>query len=177
MKQLNNKGFTLVELLVVVAIIALLSTFAIVALGSARARTRDVKRFATVREIGNALEMYFNENNSYPIVPDANGIVLGEKNAQVLCAEPEGFFSDVSQCNKSNVYMAVVPKAPVPPSGQKFVYVSLDGDGNVCVAGDKDQCEDYKIVFALEGELSGYSGCLKGTPAGIVEAPNDPFCP
>ena len=177
MRKLNNKGFTLVELLVVVAIIALLSTFAIVALGSARAKTRDTKRIATVREMSNALEMYFNENDSYPIAPDVNGIILGEEPAKVLCAEPEGFFSDVSECNNKNVYMTVVPTAPVPPSGQKFTYLSLDGDGNPCLAGDKDQCEDYKIVFGLEGTISGYEGCLKGTPGGIIEAPDDQLCP
>ena len=62
----NKKGFTLIELLVVIAIIGLLSTLSVLALNSARARSRDAKRIADVKQIQTALEMYYNENNTYP---------------------------------------------------------------------------------------------------------------
>ncbi|MCX6794580.1 MAG: prepilin-type N-terminal cleavage/methylation domain-containing protein [Candidatus Falkowbacteria bacterium] len=64
----NNKpGFTLIELLVVIAIIGLLSTLSILALNSARARARDAKRIADVKQIQTALEMYYNDTSDYPI--------------------------------------------------------------------------------------------------------------
>lgn len=64
--QANKKGFTLIELLVVVAIIGLLSTLSILALNTARARARDAKRVADVKQIQTALEMYYNDAGVYP---------------------------------------------------------------------------------------------------------------
>ena len=62
----NQKGFTLIELLVVIAIIGILSALSVLALNSARARARDAKRIADIRQIQTALEMYYNEFNVYP---------------------------------------------------------------------------------------------------------------
>lgn len=64
---MKNKGFTLIELLVVIAIIGLLSTLAVVALNSARAKSRDAKRVSDVKQVQTALELYYNDNNAYPV--------------------------------------------------------------------------------------------------------------
>jgi len=53
----NKKGFTFIELLVVVAIIGLLSSILLVSFGPARAKGRDAKRKAELRQIANALVM------------------------------------------------------------------------------------------------------------------------
>jgi prepilin-type N-terminal cleavage/methylation domain-containing protein len=62
----KQKGFTLIELLVVIAIIGLLASVVLLALNSARQKSRDAKRLADVRQIASALELYFNDNNAYP---------------------------------------------------------------------------------------------------------------
>ena len=62
----NPQGFTLIELLVVIAIIAVLATLAVVALQNSRASARDAKRLADVKQMQTALELYFNDNGSYP---------------------------------------------------------------------------------------------------------------
>ena len=62
----NRKGFTLIELLVVIAIIGLLSTLAVVALSSARSKSRDAKRIADVKQVQTALELFYNDAQSYP---------------------------------------------------------------------------------------------------------------
>lgn len=63
-----KKGFTLIELLIVVAIIGLLASVVLVGLGGFRARGRDSRRIADLRETQNALELYYTKNNNYPAV-------------------------------------------------------------------------------------------------------------
>ncbi|MBP9686556.1 MAG: prepilin-type N-terminal cleavage/methylation domain-containing protein [Candidatus Doudnabacteria bacterium] len=63
-----QKGFTLIELLVVIAIIGLLASVVLLSLNSARAKSRDAKRMSDVRQIASALELFYNDNNSYPTI-------------------------------------------------------------------------------------------------------------
>ena len=65
MKKLNLKGFTLVELLVVISIISILASIVIVGTNGARIRARDTRRLADVKSIQNALDLYFNANKKF----------------------------------------------------------------------------------------------------------------
>lgn len=67
-KNFQKSGFTLVEVLVVVGIIGLLASVVLVGLGTFRTRSRDARRIADLREVQNALELYYTGNNSYPKV-------------------------------------------------------------------------------------------------------------
>ncbi len=62
--QKKNDAFTLVELLVVVAIIALLVSILLPALGHAREQARKVTCSAHLHSMGLVLHIYANENNS-----------------------------------------------------------------------------------------------------------------
>lgn len=73
MKFLNSNsykkrqgGFTLMELLVVVAIIAILLAVIMISVSNSRQKGRDAKRIGDVRALSNALELYRSANNSYP---------------------------------------------------------------------------------------------------------------
>jgi len=81
MKTTNKKnGFTFVELIAVIGILALIMTLLIISFNRTRAQTRDSNRIHDAREIQTALELYFNRNASYPtlITPGqtlvANGV-------------------------------------------------------------------------------------------------------
>lgn len=67
MRKRNLKGFTLIELLVVISIIGILSSFAMVSLNSARTKARDALRKADMTQIRTAINLYYDENNAYPI--------------------------------------------------------------------------------------------------------------
>jgi uncharacterized protein (TIGR02145 family)/prepilin-type N-terminal cleavage/methylation domain-containing protein len=60
------KGFTLVEILVSVAIIGILVSLSIIATTRVRLKTRDAKRISNATTIVSALEAYFDSNKSYP---------------------------------------------------------------------------------------------------------------
>ncbi len=93
----NKQGFTLIELLVVIAIIGLLSTLSILALNQARARARDAKRVADVKQIQTALEMYYNDVGDYPI--DAS-VTAG-----------------AALYSSTGTYLRVIPTPPTPVDG------------------------------------------------------------
>jgi len=63
----SNKGFTLVELLVVIGIIALLISILLPSLSRARETANRVKCGSNLRQIGQAMQLYANENQgNYP---------------------------------------------------------------------------------------------------------------
>ncbi len=62
----NNKGFTLIEMLVVIAIIGLLSSVVVIGLGGSRSKARDARRIADVQQIQNALELAYDPASGYP---------------------------------------------------------------------------------------------------------------
>jgi prepilin-type N-terminal cleavage/methylation domain-containing protein len=64
---IEERGFTLIELLVVIAIIGLLATMAVVGFGGAQVKARDTKRMHDMKQIANALELYYDEYGHYPI--------------------------------------------------------------------------------------------------------------
>lgn len=59
-------GFTLVEVLIVIAIIAVLATLGAVFYYNFQKNARDSRRKAEVRAMRNALEIYFQQNGNYP---------------------------------------------------------------------------------------------------------------
>lgn len=150
----NKKGFTLIELLVVIAIIGLLSTLAVVALNSARQKSRDSKRVADMKQIQTALELYFADNNGYPV---NTNVVLGIDPATTLCGT-SGF---ANACT-GTTYMGLVPKAPSPADS-----------GCSTVAGGNPytytaNATNYSITFCLGGAVGDLGSSLRtASPNGI----------
>lgn len=73
MKFLNlskqkQRGFTIVELLIVIVVIAILAAITIVAYNGVQARGRDARRVSDMQAIVKALEMYKADNGQYPVV-------------------------------------------------------------------------------------------------------------
>ena len=94
--NMKKKGFTLIELLVVIAIIGLLSTLAVIALNNARQKSRDAKRVADVKQLQTALEMYYNQYNSYPPCG-----TYGTENDGAVVAVYEMNDTDYAECAKN----------------------------------------------------------------------------
>ena len=137
----TKKGFTLIELLVVIAIIGILSTLAVVSLQNARKSARDAKRIADVKQMQTALELYFNDWQTYPTSSSVTSTIA----------------------SGTYVYMVTVPSAPTPHDGTK-----CDANNNVYVYTQEDSGASYTITFCLGGQVGNLAdGVRKATPAGI----------
>jgi len=130
----NKRGFTIIELLVVVAVIAVLSSVIMVALSNAKEKSRDARRASDMREIQNALNLYFTDNNRFPVVTTAVDITGSDAFSTAL--EVAGVISDT-------------PTDPVNAENLVYSYVSSSNGAN------------YTISFCLETDtIQGYSqGC------------------
>ena len=149
---MNKKGFTLIELLVVIAIIGLLSTLSVVALGSARQKSRDSKRLSDLKQVQTALELYYTDNNSYPTTSAA--ITLGDTNHK--CLGTNGF-NTASGCT-GTTYMGLVPTAPTPPADSAYTYTSASGT-------------TFSITTSLEGAVNDlHMGAIQATQNGITNS-------
>lgn len=152
-----KKGFTLVELLVVVAIIGLMAGIATVSVNSVRQKGRDARRVADIKQIQNALELHYSDAGQYPANPTGGSklgdrTTAGAKSAQVLSSS--GWEETLTGATS---YMTGVPKDP--SSNGAFVYT---------YAVDADATKDYTITFQLESGTGSFtSGKYSATSSGI----------
>lgn len=141
----TSRGFTLIEILVVVAIVALVSTFAAVAVNSARSKQRDATRLSTVRQLQSALEDYFNETNKYPA---GELMPLGDP-SQTACLSINGFQADCSA--DDSVFLRYVPATYV--SGLDGLVTCGEPARNAFCYTQRDEGDGYVILFELENGL------------------------
>ena len=66
-RRINSAGFTLLELLIVIAIAAILIAVASASYSTAQRKARDAKRMGDMKAIQNAAEQYYSDNSAaYP---------------------------------------------------------------------------------------------------------------
>ena len=145
-------GFTLIELMVVISIIGLLASIILVSLNTARAKSRDARRVADVRQVMNALELFYNDNKGYPAATAAGACV--PPTAANTC--PTGGSPAFSS------FLATYPTAPIPVDGSCTATITGTNAYNYTQTGSGT---GFTIAFCLGATTGGYA-------AGIHTASN-----
>jgi len=128
----KKQGFTLIEILIVVAIIGLLASIVLVGLGAFRTRGRDARRIANLRETQNALELYYTKNQRYSAL--AGGDTWASLTNSLVNAG-----IGVSSVSNDPLYPAKTYRYGVASDGQNYVLAAaLEDSGNPALKDDPD---------------------------------------
>lgn len=133
----TQSGFTMIELLVVMAIIVILLTIAIVSLSSIPAKGRDGKRQADLKVIQSALEQYHADMGFYPSSWSLEqGLPLTSSVGRPV--------SPLS----AKTYLNSPPADPITASATQYQYYALP---NRCDNSMESRCKSYCLYAKLEG--------------------------
>jgi type IV pilus assembly protein PilA len=114
----DHRGFTLIEVLVVVVLIGVLAGIAIAQYASFRARGYDSKVAAAVRGIATGEEAYYAENRVYAAdVDDIRGMVIGDVAIAILPG------------NSGNLNSSFRVVGTHPGTTRRFTWLSDPGPG------------------------------------------------
>ena len=119
---MTQKGFTLIELIIVISIISLLAVVGISSFSNVQKNGRDAKRKADLSEIKKALVQYYTDTSTYPA-----GTATG-----AMCNPDCG----QSQTNPTNwivgltpTYADILPVDPLNTATYHYLYDRLPGGG------------------------------------------------
>lgn len=145
-----KRGFTLIEILVVITIIALLAVGGLASFQGITRASRDGRRKTDLEQIRAAIELYRN-NNTNGSYPDASDITI-------TCASTTGI------TDTDNTYLSKVPLDP-QCTGVTYSYAPADSAGGACDSGDSsDPCLDYTLSAYLEN--SSAAACTSSNECG-----------
>ena len=140
---MKKQGFTLIEILIVVAIIGLLASVVLVGLGSFRTRGRDARRINDLREVQNGLEIYYTKNQSYPDANDWNALKTA------LIGSGIGLFD--------------IPNDPL--IGRNYAYCKTLDNYNYVIAAYLEDIDNVALKQASSDATFPCDPSLVGTPS------------
>jgi len=121
----RNAGFTLIELLVVIAIIGILGSVVLVNLNGARAKSRDVRRIADLKQIQIALELYYDSNGRYPQPSQGWSTWSGHCPSY---GDNDNYISGLAP-----TYIPVLPRDPIYDVGVQCYLYNSDGQDYIVI--------------------------------------------
>jgi len=140
----GNGGFTLIEMLIVIAVIAILAGVVLTGVSGFQASARDTRRIGDLRNLQNYLELFFNKCGNYPVSGDGTCGTVGSEGSLTATELQTALLSVTSQ----------VPKDP-GTNGYEYGY-SADG-------------LSYVLKATLEKENKALQDDIDGSPYGNVD--------
>ncbi len=116
-----NRGFTVLELIIVLLVFGLVVTLGVVSLNSARRAQRDALRLSSVSVLRSALNVYWQQHGRFP---ESNGVDLAAPGTNTDVFTGEGFVA--REAARDPIHLQQVPVGPT--ANEYFFYKGgLDG--------------------------------------------------
>ncbi|MFC1656709.1 type II secretion system protein [Patescibacteria group bacterium] len=169
-----KKAFTLIEILVVVFIIAILSTLIIINLNSSRAKARDAKRKTDLGGIKTALEIYADNYSFYP--EEAQYMGAMEDGSLAGCEASSNPFTGINDFSTGSLYcqrkqLELEGSWPQDPRGypqwDKFVDVDSEDTENYNYGYSSGNSDGTGYVLGCSLESGNQAHKLWGYIVGI----------
>lgn len=138
--NVSKRGFTLIEMLIVVAIIGILSSLILVGLASFRSRGRDARRIADVKQVQNALEVYYTKNLKYPPVTGGSATDRWDELTTTIAG--------------SGIGISQLPNDPLSPS-QEYDYKECNNQQGYVIAVTLEDSDNTTLSNDIDGTSSG----------------------
>lgn len=144
----KQKGFTIVELLIVIVVIGILAAITIVAYNGVQQRARDSKRQSDIAVLQKALEMYHVDNGGYPA---CSPTAYQPGNGRGSCySDTAGFVSALVP-----KYISESPKDPDSTGDSRYRYFyGSEKTSDTTYRASAD--DNYIIVVAYESKGGPY---------------------
>lgn len=157
----SRKGFTLIEILIVVAIIAILASVVLIGLGPTQQSGRDARRLSDLHEIQNGLELFYNKCGYYP----------GTAGPACANAATTGFAQMSTNLVSANIGVNTVPQDPTNSGTHVYYYATNGVAASQYVLGAVLENQNNAVFNSYTAPATaGYgSGVL---PPGGCAAPN-----
>jgi len=157
LKQRNkNFAFTLIELLIVIAVIGLLSIMSVAYLQSAKAKARDVDRLGYIKQLQQSLDFYYDKNGNFPISSNCGATTPSTDWCNSIeSLSGNRWIRDDGSANLSEF----LTNDPIDPSDSGVAtYPPLDGGTYFYLSNDAigSSGKWYIIVFGLEDHEHPY---------------------
>ena len=155
----GQKGFTLIEILVVISIIGLLSSVILAALGGVRAKGRDAVRQEEVFQITDAISLYQTDHNNLP--PDLQGT------CSASAASQPGFIPSQCTAFSSASPGSLEATAWTRLQNDLLIYIKLPNDpcGANCTTADSVVPGFVYNAPAIMTYQCSFASCLQGQAA------------
>lgn len=146
----KQSGFTIIELLIVIAIIGILATLVLTNFQGAQAKGRDTVRKSDINSIYQKLEEYYNENGGYPD---------GDLSDTVLPGMDAGALTDEDGAGVAETFSTATtdPGDPtLPDNTDEYLYAAWECANATAQATVGATCAHYHLASFLEQDAAGY---------------------
>ena len=175
MKNLK-KGFTLVEMLIVVVIIGILASAILPKLQGAQAATRDTARKTSLNQIAQGLELYNTSKGSYPVIKKGN---TAYKNATQISELIPDYMKSIPMNPNKNAVTSL--GANVKSTAGEFLVKDLDNNLNLVLATNVEKADnanwssdwDFTATSKECGSVVLDSASTSEKQDGVVVAPTE----
>jgi prepilin-type N-terminal cleavage/methylation domain-containing protein len=144
-----QRGFTIIELLIVIAIIAILAGLVLNNFQGAQAKARDTQSVTRINAIHSKLEEFYNEGNGYPASASTTANFPGiDVNA---VRDPRG--GTITNTIVADAAAMAAATAPTTGSGNQFKYVTYPTGCTLALSGGTfsgTACTGYRLMAFVE---------------------------